>query len=135
MYQPRKFSPPEPPQLNIAPLIDMVFLLLIFFAVNASFVKEAGVEVERPAAKTAVVQEHATLFIAVDAQGQVWLEKKPIDLRSVEASVARLHAESPKSSVVILADKKAPTGIVLEVLDGVRLAGVEHVAVAALIKP
>lgn len=135
MYQPRRSSPPEPPQLNIAPLIDMVFLLLIFFAVNASFVKEAGVEVERPAAKTAVVQEHATLFIAVDAQGQVWLEKKPIDPRSIQANVARLHAENPKASVVILADKKSPTGVVLEVLDSVRLAGVEHVAVAATVKP
>lgn len=135
MYRPRRSSPPELPQINIAPLIDMVFLLLIFFAVNASFVKEAGVEVERPAAKTAVVQAHATLFVAVDAAGQVWLEKKPIDIRSVQAHVARLHAESPKSGVVILADKKAPAGVVLEVLDGVRLAGVEHVAVAATIKP
>lgn len=135
MYQPRRVPPPEPPQLNIAPLIDMVFLLLIFFAVNASFVKEAGVEVERPAAKTAVVQEHATLFLAVTADGQVWLEKKPIDLRSVHANVARLHAENPKASVVILADKKSPTGVVLEVLDSVRLAGVEHVAVAATVKP
>lgn len=135
MYRSRRSPSPDPPQLNIAPLIDMVFLLLIFFAVNASFVKEAGVEVERPAAKTAVAQEHATLFLAVTADGRIWLEKKPIDVRTVQAHVARLHAESPRAGVVILADKRAPAGVVLEVLDGVRLAGVEHVAVAATVKP
>jgi len=135
MLRPDRFQPPEPPSLNITPLIDMVFILLIFFAVNASFTKEAGVEVQRPAAKTAVVQEHATLFIAITADGRVWIEKKVVDPRAVQAYVARLHAENPKGGVVILADKRAPTGTVLEVLDAARLAGVDHVAVAAVRKP
>ncbi|BCX81230.1 biopolymer transport protein ExbD [Methylomarinovum caldicuralii] len=131
----QRFEPPAPPSLNITPLIDMVFILLIFFAVNASFTKEAGVEVERPAASTAVVQEHATLFIAVTADGRVWIEKKVVDPRDVQSHVARLLAENPKAGVVILADKRAPTGVVLEALDAARLAGAEHVAVAATVKP
>ncbi|GAB4364878.1 MAG: ExbD/TolR family protein [Methylohalobius sp. ZOD2] len=135
MYRPRRATPPESPGLNITPLIDMVFILLIFFAVNASFVKEAGVEVERPAAKTAVVQEHATLFIAVTADGKVWMDQQVIDPRAVQARVAQRHAENPKAGAVILADKKSPTGRVLEVMDAVRLAGVAHVAVAAVQKP
>jgi len=135
MLRPHRFQPPEAPSLNMTPLIDMVFILLIFFAVNASFVKEAGVEVERPAASTAVVQEHATLFVAVTRGGEVWIEKQRIDPRSVQGRIARLHAENPKAGVVILADKRSPTGRVLEVLDAVRLAGVANVAVAAVRKP
>ncbi len=135
MPRPARFQPPEAPSLNITPLIDMVFILLIFFVVNASFVRETGVEVRRPAAKTAVVQAHAAILVAVTAGGEIWIEKRRIDPRLVQARIARLHAENPKSSVVILADKKAPTGVVLAVLDAARLAGVEHVAVAAARKP
>lgn len=135
MFRNRRPAPPEAPGLNITPLIDMVFILLIFFAVNASFVKESGVEIERPSAKTAVVEEHATLFIAVTPDGKIWIEGQPVDPRSVQARVARLHAENPKAGVIILADKKSQTGLVLEVLDAIRLAGVAHVAVAAASKP
>ena len=120
-----------PTAMNITPLIDMVFILLIFFAVNASFVKEAGVEIERPSARSAVTQEQANIMIAVTATGEVWVDRQRVDPRSVRGHVERLHAENPEGAVVILADDKSETGLVIEVLDQARLAGVENVAVAA----
>jgi biopolymer transport protein ExbD len=120
-----------PTSLNITPMIDMVFILLIFFAVNASFVKEAGVEIERPSARSAVTQEQANIMIAVTENGEVWVDRQRVDPRSVRGHVERLHAENPEGAVVILADDKSRTGLVIEVLDQVRLAGVDNVAVAA----
>ena len=120
-----------PAALNITPMIDMVFILLIFFAVNASFVKEAGVEIERPSARSAITQEQANIMIAVNVNGEVWIDRQRVDSRSVRGHVERLHAENPEGAVVILADDKSQTGLVIEVLDQVRLAGVENVAVAA----
>ncbi len=120
-----------PAAMNITPLIDMVFILLIFFAVNASFVKEAGVEIERPSARSAVTQQQANIMIAVTTNGEVWVDRQRVDPRSVRGHVERLHAENPEGAVVILADDSSRTGLVIEVLDQARLAGVENVAVAA----
>jgi len=120
-----------PTAMNITPLIDMVFILLIFFAVNASFVKEAGVDIDRPSARTAAVQEQANIMIAVTENGEVWVDRQRVDPRSVRGHVERLHAENPEGAVVILADDKSQTGLVIQVLDQSRLAGVENVAVAA----
>ena len=120
-----------PTAMNITPLIDMVFILLIFFAVNASFVKEAGVEIERPSARTAQTQQKANIMIAVTENGEVWVDRQRVDPRSVRGHVERLHAENPEGAVVILADDESQTGLVIEVLDQARLAGVEQVAVAA----
>ena len=117
--------------MNMTPLIDMVFILLIFFAVNASFVKEAGVEIDRPSARTAETQQKANIMIAVTQNGEVWVDRQRVDPRSVRGHVERLHAENPEGAVVILADETSQTGLVIEVLDQVRLAGVEQVAVAA----
>ena len=117
--------------MNITPLIDMVFILLIFFVVNASFVKESGVEIDRPSARSAVTQEQANIMIAVTENGEVWVDRQRVDPRSVRGHVERLHAENPEGAVVILADEKSQTGLVIEVLDQARLAGVENVAVAA----
>lgn len=120
-----------PTAMNITPLIDMVFILLIFFAVNASFVKEAGVEIERPSARTATVKQQANIMIAVTENDEVWVDRQRVDPSSVRGHVERLHAENPEGAVVILADDDSRTGLVIEVLDQARLAGVENVAVAA----
>ena len=120
-----------PSAMNITPLIDMVFILLIFFAVNASFVKESGVEIERPSARTAEIQQKANIMIAVTSNDEVWIDRQRVDPRSVRGHVERLHAENPEGAVVILADDDSKTGLVIEVLDQTRLAGVENVAVAA----
>ncbi len=120
-----------PSAMNITPLIDMVFILLIFFAVNASFVKESGVEIERPNARTAEIQQKANIMIAVTKNDEVWIDRQRVDPRSIRGHVERLHAENPEGAVVILADEDSKTGLVIQVLDQTRLAGVENVAVAA----
>ncbi|MEJ2406178.1 MAG: biopolymer transporter ExbD [Candidatus Thiodiazotropha sp.] len=117
--------------INLTPLIDMVFILLIFFMVTSSFVKETGVEVDRPSAATAQVKPQTAILIAVTQRGEVWIDRRRIDPRAVRANVERLHAENPEGAVVITADREAPTGVVIQVLDQARLAGVESVAIAA----
>jgi biopolymer transport protein ExbD len=117
--------------INLTPLIDMVFILLIFFMVTSSFVKEPGVEVDRPSAATATIKQQAAILIGVTDKGEVWIDKRRIDIRAVRANVERLHAENPEGAVVIMADREAPTGVVIRVLDQSRLAGVESVSIAA----
>jgi len=118
-------------EVNMTPLIDMVFILLIFFIVTTSFVKETGVDVSRPSAKTAVKKEQANILISITPNGEVWMDKRPIDRRAVRANVERMHAENPEGSVIIMADKEAKTGLLIEVMDQARLAGVANVSIAA----
>lgn len=118
-------------EINMTPLIDMVFILLIFFIVTTSFVKETGVDVSRPSAKTAVKKEHANILIAIKPNGEIWMDKRPVDRRAVRANVERMHAENPEGSVIILADKESKTGLLIEVMDQARLAGVANVSIAA----
>lgn len=118
-------------EINMSPLIDMVFLLLIFFVVTTSFVKETGIDVQRPTAATAEVKERGNVLIGVTEDGRVFLDRKQIDVRSVRAHMARVLSENPESSVVIVADKKSDTGVVIQVMDQCRLAGVANVSLAA----
>lgn len=117
--------------VNMTPLIDMVFILLIFFLVTASFTKESGIDVDRPTAQTAVREEQGSMIIGVSKDGEIWLDNQLIELRSVRAHVEHLHAQNPEGTVIILADQNARTGTTVEVLDQVRLAGVANVSIAA----
>jgi biopolymer transport protein ExbD len=117
--------------VNLTPLIDMVFILLIFFIVTSSFVKEAGININRPTAQTAMRKERGHIMIAVSGEGEIWIDKKTVDVRSVRAHVERLKAENPEASVVILADKDSRTGLMVQIMDQARLAGVANVSVAA----
>jgi len=119
------------PEINLTPMIDMVFILLIFFLVASSFVKEAGIEVNRPVAQTAQTQGRGTIRIALSETGEIWMERRSVDIRAVRANVERMLAESPEASVVVLADETAHTGLLVQVMDQVRLAGVNDIAVAA----
>jgi len=118
-------------ELNIAPLIDMVFILLIFFLVTTSFVKETGVDINRPAANTAVSHAKANILVGVTKDNRIYMERREIDIRAVRANVERAMAENPESSVVIVADKESTTGVVISVMDNCKLAGAENVAIAA----
>ena len=117
--------------INIAPLIDLVFLLLIFFLVTTSFVKETGIDVNRPTASTAMPKEKGNILIGVDSDGRVFLEGRQIDIRSVQAHIERCLAENPEGSIVIVADKNSHTGIVIRVMDQCRLAGAKNISIAA----
>ena len=121
----------EETELDMTPMLDIVFIMLIFFIVTTSFVKESGVSVSSPQADTAVRQENANIFIAITAEGEVWVDRRPVDPRSLRAIVARLHADNPEGSVIIQSDEDASTRMLVEVMDQVRLAGVEGIAIAA----
>ena len=117
--------------IDITPMLDIVFIMLIFFIVTTSFVKETGVEVNRPNASTAVRDERGNILIAITANDEIWIDKRRVDLRSVRANVERLKAENPEGSVIIQADKASKTGFLVETMDQVRLAGVQNVSFAA----
>lgn len=118
-------------ELDMTPMLDIVFIMLIFFIVTSSFVKTAGIEINPPSASSAEQQENVNIFIAVSADGEIWLDNREVDIRSVRSLVSRLHADSPDSAVVVEADKNSKTEQLMQVLDQVRQAGVSNVAVAA----
>jgi len=118
-------------ELNIAPLIDMVFILLIFFLVTTSFIKETGVDVNRPTAATAVSQSKATILIGIDAADRIFFDHREVDVRAVRANVERALAENPDGVVVVVADRASTTGTAIRVMDGCRLAGAANVSLAA----
>ncbi|MEE8580674.1 MAG: biopolymer transporter ExbD [Myxococcota bacterium] len=121
----------EQSEVNLTPMLDVVFIMLIFFIVTASFVKEAGIEITRPPAATAVRQERGNIMVAITANDQIWIDRRQVDPRFVRANIERLHAENPQGSVVIQADKDSKNGLLVQVMDAARLAGVKSVSLAA----
>jgi len=119
------------PGLDISSLIDMVFILLIFFLVNTSFVKETGVQVSRPTASTATVEKQSAILIAINTEGRIYMDHREIDVRAVRANVERAMAENPEAAVIVVADKASSTGTAIQVMDGARLAGARSVSLAA----
>jgi biopolymer transport protein ExbD len=123
-------SQDEENAIDLTPMLDVVFIMLIFFIVTASFIKETGIEVNRPEASTAVSKKNANILIAINNNNEVWIDKRRIDIRAVRSNVARLHAENPKGSVVVQADLKATVETLTAVVDASREAGVFNVSVS-----
>ena len=121
----------EESEINITPMLDVVFIMLIFFIVTATFVKEAGIEVNRPDAATATKAENANILIAIGPNNDIWIDRRMVDIRSVRPNIERLHAENPQGSVVIQADKESKTDTLIQVMDASRQAGVFNVSIAA----
>jgi biopolymer transport protein ExbD len=117
--------------IDMTPMLDIVFIMLIFFIVTTSFIKESGIDVNRPTAQTAERKERGNIIVAIRSDGEVWIDKRMVDIRAVRANVERLHAENPQGGVVITADQQARTGILVQVMDQVRLAGIEDVSIAS----
>lgn len=118
-------------QVDLTPLIDVVFIMLIFFIVTATFVKETGIDVNRPDAPTAEVKKKANILIAIDSNNNIWLDRRKIDIRSVIPNIKRLRSENPQGSVVIQADEESKNKVLVEVMDAARQAGVANIALAA----
>ena len=127
----RRSREEEDSAIDITPMIDIVFIMLIFFIVTASFLKESGIDVNRPGAVTAERKERASILVAIDEVGQVWIDKRPVDIRAVRANIERLRAENPEGGVVIQADTESKNGVLVKVMDAARLAGVEDVSLSA----
>lgn len=117
--------------VDITPMLDVVFIMLIFFIVTATFVKLSGIEVNSPKASTSVVQDKANILIAIDANDKVWINRREVDLRALRPNIERLHAENPKGTVVIQADKMSRNNTLVKVMDASRKAGVYDIALAA----
>jgi biopolymer transport protein ExbD len=124
----------EETEIDLTPMLDVVFIMLIFFIVTASFVKESGIDVNRPDAPTAVKQEKANILVAISATNQIFIDRRRVDPRSVRANIERLHAENPQGSVVIQADEDSNTKTLVQVMDAARAAGVFNVSIAAEVK-
>ncbi len=118
-------------EVNLTPMLDVVFIMLIFFIVTASFVKESGIEISRPGASTAVRKERGNILIAITANDQIWMNRRQVDPRALRANIERAHAENPQGSVIIQADKEAKTGLLVQVMDAARSAGVKEISLAA----
>jgi len=127
----RKKKQRKQTEVNVTPMLDVVFIMLIFFIVTASFVKESGIDINRPGAETAVRKERGNILVAISDTGQIWIDKRQVDPRAVRANIERLHAENPQGAVVIQADRDSKSGLVVEVMDAARLAGVANVSIAA----
>lgn len=121
----------EDADIDITPMLDIVFIMLIFFIVTATFVKESGIDVTRPDAETAVKQNRVAILIAIRDDNEIWINRRQVDLASVRANVEKLHAENPQGGAVIQADRQAETGVLVEIMDQVRLAGVGAISIAA----
>ncbi len=119
--------------VDMAPLIDMVFILLIFFLVTTSFVKETGIEVNRPNAATASADAKTSILIAIDRENRVFMDHREIDVRAVRANVERALAENPSGTVIVVADRNSSTGVAVKVMDGCRMAGAKSVSLAATV--
>lgn len=124
-------SPEEDVQaIDLTPMLDVVFIMLIFFIVTASFIKEAGIEVNRPEATTWIEKKSASILIAVSENNEIWIDKNRVDPRSVRQAIERLLAENPKGTVVIQADSEAQVELIVEITSAAREAGVDNVAVS-----
>lgn len=121
----------EDAEIDMTPMLDVVFIMLIFFIVTTVFVKEAGIEVNKPDASRASLHKNANIFIAVTEDGDVWLDKGQVEVDAVRANIERLLREQPTDYVIIQADVKAKHGVVVEVMDQVKAAGVKRISVAA----
>jgi biopolymer transport protein ExbD len=118
-------------EINLTPMLDVVFIMLIFFIVTASFIKEAGFDVNRPDAPTQqTTPEEANILVRIDSNDDIWIDRRLIDPRAVRANIERLHAENPEGSVVIQASNASSNKMLVSVMDSARSAGVYNISIA-----
>ncbi len=118
-------------QVDMTSMLDIVFIMLIFFIVTSSFVKESGIEVNRPQASNTVSQKEAAIFIAITAKNDIYIDQRIVDKERVQATLEQLLTGQPHASLVIQADEYAFNGTVLAVMDGAKGAGITNIALAA----
>ncbi|NND43740.1 MAG: biopolymer transporter ExbD [Xanthomonadales bacterium] len=127
----RKHARTEDAEINITPMLDIVFIMLIFFIVTTSFTKETGATITKPEAEQAIRLRNGTILIGIRSNDDIWMNKRQIELREVRSLVERAKAENPEGSVVIVADKESRIGVVTQVMDQVKLAGVLGISISA----
>jgi biopolymer transport protein ExbD len=126
-----QFEDEEDSDVNLTPMLDVVFIMLIFFIVTASFVKEAGIDVNRPSAATAERKEKGNILVAISENNQIWIDRRQVNPRALRANIERMHAENPNGAVVIQADEESKNKLLVQVMDAARMVGVKNVSIAA----
>ncbi|HSG97836.1 MAG TPA: biopolymer transporter ExbD [Woeseiaceae bacterium] len=121
----------EENEINLTPMLDVVFIMLIFFIVTATFIKEAGIQVERPNTTTADSQDDAAILIAISANDEIWIDRQEREPKMLRGVIERLHAENPKGSIVIQADEGSTHEKLVQVMEAAKAAGVTNVAIAS----
>ena len=124
----------EDAEINMTPMLDIVFIMLIFFIVTAAFVKEAGVQVNRPEASNSFQKPRTSILIAVTESDQVWINRRRVEIKALRMIIEKLHSENPRGTIVIQADQRAKAGLTLEVMDAIKQAGIQEITIAALRK-
>ena len=127
----RRHASTEEAEINITPMLDIVFIMLIFFIVTTSFTKETGAAIVKPLADQAVSLRNGTILIGIRSNDDIYMAKRQIELREVRSMVERAKAENPEGSVVIVADKDSRIGVVTQVMDQVKLAGIQGISISA----
>ncbi|HEY0973879.1 MAG TPA: biopolymer transporter ExbD [Solimonas sp.] len=118
--------------IDLAPMLDFVLTLLIFFIITTSFIKEAGITVTKPEAETAEYKQSGNILVAIRPNGEIWMDRRKVDLREVRPMIERMHAERPEDTVVIIADTASQAGVLTQVMSQIRAGGIESVSIAAL---
>ncbi len=118
--------------INITPMLDIVFIMLIFFIVTTSFVKEPGIDPKRPVAETSAAKPRGNILIGVDIAGQIWMNNRIVELIQIRQLVEDAVIENPESSAILIADEQSPTGVLIDIMDQVRAGGVINIAVSAI---
>jgi biopolymer transport protein ExbD len=126
----RRHATKDEPEINITPMLDIVFIMLIFFIVTTSFIRETGVEVEKPTALSTEARPQANVLIAIRPNDEIWMNRQQVGINEVRFEVEDARAENPESSVIILADRGARTGLVVEVMDQVQLGGINRISIS-----
>lgn len=121
----------EEQNIDMTPMLDIVFIMLIFFIVTTSFVKESGIEVDKPQASSAKTDKKVNIIIGIKKTGEIWVDNHPVDIRALRTTVEKLHADTPEGTVIIAADKRAETGVLVSVMDQVKLAGIAKISIGA----
>ncbi|AIY65880.1 MULTISPECIES: ExbD/TolR family protein [Pseudoalteromonas] len=130
MARNKRIREDEDAAVDMTPMLDIVFIMLIFFIVTTSFVKEAGIDVNKPKAAQATKKKNANIFIAIRGNGEVWMDKRQVDVERVSANIERLLAEQPTEIVIIQADKEAKHGVVMKVMDQIKATGDLKISIA-----
>jgi biopolymer transport protein ExbD len=121
----------EESEINLTPMLDVVFIMLIFFIVTAVFVREPGVEVDRPEAVTAFTPGGGSIFIAITENDEIWLDRREIELAGVRSAIERMSSENPEAGLIIQSDSAAHNEVLIAVMDAAKEAGITEITIAA----
>ena len=127
----RKHAHTEEAEINITPMLDIVFIMLIFFIVTTSFTKETGAVITKPEAEQSIALRNGTILIGIKSNDEIYMSKRQIEMREIRSLVERAKAENPEGAVVIVADKDSRIGTVTQVMDQVKLAGIQGISISA----